>query len=431
MPGDTGKKNKLTARRALEALRNGVPNNDAVKDLGCHQPEAERQFQTMLDQVAGGDPSPSAALGMLVSGEFGNGKSHLVTHLEQQALSRGFVCSKVTISKETPLYDLGKVFKSAVDHGRVPDRAGPMMEELAHDLNPRSPEYEYFRGWAEDTEFNGLSPMFPASLQVHEQSNDLELNGEIEHFWAGDRILVSRIKNGLRQIGQLQDFPFRAPKLADLPPQRLRFVVQLIRAAGYTGWVVFLDEIELVGSYSVIMRGRSYAELSRWCGQVQGDSYPGLVTVGTVTEDFYSAIIREDGADKRKRDAVNLLPKLKKGYKGRYKHLMGSAEKGMDLLREENCTPLVPLSDQQVQETMEKLRRIYSDAYGWRAPELPVDSRAAGYQKRMRYKVRAAINQWDLLRLYPDSQPETEGQEFRHTYEENVDLERMSKDRDG
>ena len=316
MPGDTGEKDTLTARRALEALRNGVPNDDAVKDLGCHQPEAERQFQAMLNQVAGGDPPPSAALGMLVSGEFGNGKSHLVTHLEQQALSRGFVCSKVTISKETPLYDLGKVFKSAVDHGRVPDRAGPMMEELAHDLNPRSHEYEYFRRWADDTEFNGLSPMFPASLQVHEQSNDLELNSEIEHFWAGDRIRVSRIKDGLRQIGQLQDYPFRAPKLADLPPQRLRFVVQLIRAAGYTGWVVFLDEIELVGSYSIIMRGRSYAELSRWCGQVQGDCYPGLVTVGTVTEDFYSAIIREDGADRRKRDSVNLLPKLKEGYKG-------------------------------------------------------------------------------------------------------------------
>lgn len=431
MAGETGTKDPLAARRALEALRNGVPNNDAVKDLGCHQPEAERRFQAMLTRIVDGDPPPANALGMLVSGEFGDGKSHLVTHLEQQALSRGFVCSKVTISKETPLYDLGKVFKSAVDHGRVPDRVGPMIEELAHDLNPRCHAYEHFHRWAHDTESNGLSPIFPAGLQVHEQSNDLELNSEIEHFWAGDRILSSRIKIGLRQIGQLRDYPFRAPKLAELPPQRLRFVLELIRAAGYSGWVVFLDEIELVGSYSVIMRGRSYAELSRWFGQVQGDRYPGLVTVGTVTEDFYSAIIREDGADRRKRDAVNLLPKLKESYKGRYKSLMGAAKKGMSLLREEKCTSLVPLSDQQVQETMEKLRRIYSDAYGWEAPELQIDIRAAGYQNRMRYKVRAAINQWDLLRLYPDSRPETEGQEFRHTYEENADLERMSKERPG
>ena len=56
---------------------------------------------------------------MLISGDFGSGKSHLLTHLEQQALSQGFVCSKVAISKETLLYDLGKVLKSAVDNGRA------------------------------------------------------------------------------------------------------------------------------------------------------------------------------------------------------------------------------------------------------------------------------------------------------------------------
>ena len=54
-----------------------------------------------------------------------------------------------------------------------------------------------------------------------------------------------------------------------------------------------------------------------------------------------------------------------------------------------------------------------------------------GYQNRMRYKVRAAIYQWDLLPLYPDCRPETEGQEFRHTYEENADLERVSKEQGG
>ena len=46
----------------------------------------------------------------------------------------------------------------------------------------------------------------------------------------------------------------------------------------------------------------------------------------------------------------------------------------------------------------------------------------------MRYKVRASINEWDLRRLYPNYSPETEGEEFRHSYEENVDLERESND---
>ena len=275
----------LASRRALEALRNGVPNNEAVKLLGCRQPKAERQFQALLTKAADRDSPPSKALGMLVSGDFGDGKSHFITYLEHQALSQGFVCSKVTISKETPLYDLGKVFKSAVDHGRMPNRAGRLIEELGQLLNPNTGEYDDFFRWADDTSSNLLSPMFPASLLVHARLNDLELNSEIESFWGGDRIRVARIKDGLRQIGQLPYYRFRAPKPAELPPQRLRFVIELIKAAGYKDWVVF--------------------------------------------------------------------------------------------------------------------------------------------------KVRASINQWDLLRLYPDSRPETEGEEFRHTYEENADLERKSKDAAG
>ena len=98
----------LDCRRALEALRNGVPNGEAVRMLGCNQPQAEARFADLLAQAADRENPPPSALGMLVSGDFGSGKSHLLTHLERQALAEGFVCSKVAVSKETPLYDLGK-----------------------------------------------------------------------------------------------------------------------------------------------------------------------------------------------------------------------------------------------------------------------------------------------------------------------------------
>ena len=97
-------------------------------------------------------------------------------------------------------------------------------------------------------------------------------------------------------------------------------------------------------------------------------------------------------------------------------------------LLERECTPLNEPTDDDVRETMAKLRQLYSTAYSWDAPILQAEARGAGYQNRMRYKVRASINEWDLQRLYPGYHPETEGEEFRYTYEENVDLERESKD---
>ena len=120
----------LDCRRALEALRHGVPNNYAVEILGCGQSRIKDQFAAMLERATDPNSRQTVSPGLLVSGDFGAGKSHLLTHLEHLALEKGFVCSKVAISKETPLYDLGKVFKSAVDNGRLPERSGMLIEEL-------------------------------------------------------------------------------------------------------------------------------------------------------------------------------------------------------------------------------------------------------------------------------------------------------------
>ena len=412
----------LTYRLALEALRNGVPNREAVKLLGCNQPQAEMRFTDMLTKTGRADNPPGNFLGMLVSGDFGSGKSHLLAHLEHMALSQGFVCSKVVISKETPLYDLGKVFKSAVDSGRMPGRNGRLMQELMQVMRPDSRAYADFYTWANDAAMSGLiHPIFAASLLVHERSGDMELNDEIESFWAGDRILVSRVKAGLRDIGQARTFSFRAPKAADLPPQRLSFAIELIKAAGYRGWVVLIDEIELIGSYSILQRGRSYAELARWLGQAVSETYPGLVVVGTVTDDFASFNISPDGT---KKDHDYMRAKLEANP--RYNHIVARSETGMRLLEQE-CEPLSSPSDDDVNATVEKLRQLYSGAYGWDAPALTGNAGGAGFQGRMRYKVRAAINTWDLLRLYPGSKPETESDEFILRYEENLDLERQSK----
>lgn len=409
----------LTYRRALEALRNGVPNREAVSILGCNQPEAERQFADLLADA----PDANDALGMLVSGEFGAGKSHLLTHLEDQALSQGFVCSRVSISKETPLYDLGKVFKSAMENGRMPDRSGRLIEELWMRIDQASPEYDNFFHWADDAEQSQLSPLFPASLRIRQRDRDSGLSRDIEYFWSGDRIGIKRIRDGLREIGLQRHYPFRAPKAAELPPQRLRFATELIKSAGYKGWVVLLDEIELVGSYSLLQRGRSYAELARWLGRTRGEAYPGLVAVATVTVDFASAIL---GGSPGKEDLDKAAARWRvKGDDA----LAARADTGMRLLERE-CLSLRSPTDDDVNATIEKLREMYTEAYGWDAPHLQPRVGGARHEAQIRYKVRAAINEWDLQRLYPGSHPETVIAEFRPAYAEDPDLERESEDND-
>ena len=121
----------LHARRAIEALRAGVPNRDAVRALGSAQPQAEEEFWRRLqgagDDFARGVQTP----GLLVAGDFGAGKSHLLAYLQHLALQQNFVCSTVVISKETPLYDPAKLYRAALEGAAVPGHTGAALAEIA------------------------------------------------------------------------------------------------------------------------------------------------------------------------------------------------------------------------------------------------------------------------------------------------------------
>ena len=69
---------RFSYRTALEALRHGVPNKAAVKILGSNQADAESEFQGLLDGNVDSIDSPANTQSMLLSGDFGTGKSHML-----------------------------------------------------------------------------------------------------------------------------------------------------------------------------------------------------------------------------------------------------------------------------------------------------------------------------------------------------------------
>ncbi len=413
---------RVNNRRALEALRNGVPNGEAVDVLGCNQPEVERVFNDMLTRLSREGDVPDGGQGMLVAGDFGSGKSHLLGYLERKALSQNFVCSRVVISKETPLFDMDKVYRAVVENGKVPGVTGQMVEEIAQKLESGSHSYNEFSGWANRND-NGLHRILPASLLVHERDNDPELLNRINWFWSGERIDLKPVRDGLRHVGQLQNYPFRAPVAREMPPQKLRFVLELIKATGYKGWVILLDEIELVANYSVLQRVRSYAELARWMGRTPEEKYPGLVVVGTMTTDLPVVVLD----DKEDRDKA--VPRLR--ARGREADILTAAraEAGMQVL-EHGVRNLAEPEGSMLLNLYGQLKAIHSEAYGWEAPDISHDI-GRGSTGRIRSYVRRWINEWDLRRLYPDTEPEIEETELTFRYEEDTTLEQAHSEDNG
>ena len=343
--------NRFESRQAIEALRNGVPNSYAVSALGSGQAEIEGNFVDMLAKAAGAHGAHAESASMLAAGDFGSGKSHLLQHLETVAHGQNFACSRVVVSKETPLFDLAKMFSAAVQHGRLPDIAGHMMDEASNKLDTKSEAYDEFFQWVNENAESGLHKIFAASLMVKEHDSDLDRSAAIERFWAGDRINVSEViprTGGYRVETEL--FVPRAKggriRLRNIHASRS----ELLKAAGYRGWVILIDELELVSNYTILQRGRSYAEIARWMGQT-GESSPGLVVVGMTTPDLYASIVSEQG-----RNDLNTVPARLRAWKNPGSEITATrAETGMRLLQRIDANLQEP-DEEMLAGLYEKLR---------------------------------------------------------------------------
>lgn len=407
-------------RRALEALRNGVPNRHAVSVLGSNQRDVEEAFSMRLASVRTSAQEGEQVPGLLIAGDFGVGKSHLLDYLEHLAGSKNFVTSRIAISKETPLFDPSKMLLAALDSAVVPGLTGEAIREVALRMQPASPSYNEFVDWTHSP-LSGLSPIFAATVLLHQRlNNDPELVDAITNFWSGERLPVSRIRQGLKQINCSGVYSLKPVKVRELALQRFRFASRLFLTAGYGGWILFIDEVELVSRYSLLQRGKSYAELARWMGRIDGRAIPGLMSVAAITDDFALAVLQQKGD----RDKVGA--KLRAKGTDEYLKLAGRAKTGMRLIEREALI-LQPPDESDLRHTYSRLKEIHAKAYGWDPPEIPWAP--AAMTRRMRSYVRRWVNEWDLRRLYPGAEIcPGEEQEIRPTYEEDQSLQEPSED---
>ena len=240
----------VARRRAVEALRSGVPSWDGVAVLGSGQPVVEDRFSTLLERLSEPEWSGAASPGLLLGGGFGAGKSHLLTHLGHLAMASGFVVSTVVISKETPLYDPVKVFRAATQTAVDPARAHGVLADSAAELDPDTARYAELSRWA-NSPASCLDERFPATLLCHERLRGGDVPGSDEtvdalvRFWGGEPLRMAELRRALRSVGAAGLYNFTPVTARELARQRFRFATRLLRAAGHKGWVILFDEIEL------------------------------------------------------------------------------------------------------------------------------------------------------------------------------------------
>lgn len=403
----------VECRRAIEALRAGVPNRDAVKALGSQQQHIEERFRQQLQATTAEVSKDAQPAGLLIAGDFGAGKSHLLEYLRHIALEEHFVCSKIVLSKETPLFDPVKLFRAAIETATAPGRRGDALTEVAAGLDFAGDSYREFYRWVNSREA-GLHSLLQSTLFLYEKVKDREILDQIIAFWAGDPLKVGDLRTWLNAQAEPGKYQRDHISPTDLSLQRFKFVARLIAAAGYSGWVLLIDEAELIARYAFRQRARSYAELARWLGKRRGEPSPGLLGVAAITSDFAAEVL-----DQRK-DLTAIPERLRASEAPADQILATHTERGMRLIEREAIRLNTP-NRRAIDQTHDHVRAIHARAYDWEPPAAAPFERLA--TTSMRQYVRRWINEWDLQRLYPGYQVDTIVGELKLDYSEDAALE--------
>ena len=148
------------------------------------------------------------------------------------ALSEGFVVSKIVISKETPLYDPIRVYRSAIEQAKVPGRPGSAIDEIATGLQEALQLCRAVPvGDQDDSPVDGR---FAATLFLHDYGHgEEEFTDRIVRFWAGDPLPVADLRRRLKEAGASATYRLGTVKERRSFRQRFRFVSRLAQAAGY------------------------------------------------------------------------------------------------------------------------------------------------------------------------------------------------------
>lgn len=399
----------VAGRRAIEALRSGVPSRDAVAAMGSGQSAIEDRFAALREAAADGNPA-----GLLLGGGFGAGKSHLLEHLARLGIDAGFTVSRVVISKETPLHDPVKVFAAAAATAVTADRPGAAIAEAAAALDVDGRGYAELLRWAASAG-SALNERFPATLQLFARlrERDAAFASAIVRFWSGDPMATPELRRRLKEMGDAQ--PSLPPvALRELGRQRLRFAAKLLTATGSAGWLILFDEVELIGRYSLLQRAKSYAEIARWVRGDHGGSGVPLGAVLAMTDDYEAAVL----AGRNDREVVPA--KLRAKGTAEAEALASEAQLGMRIIDRE-MELLTPPDAAELELAYARLKDLHGAVFGWRPPDVVGLERLGA--TRMRQYIRAWINEWDLRRLDPGYRPETEILDVVSDYRESPDLE--------
>ena len=395
----TSMKTDFNACRVIEALRSGVPSRAAGEYFSEARPAMMQKIQSRLEQVHETGHSD----GMIFTGRYGEGKTHLLGTVFGMAFAHNMVVSYVSLGKETPVDKPYLLFPKLIANTYLPGAAQPGFRQKLEDLTQGSSiSGELLAYAAKELETDKLYFLLKAFLGTQEEEERYAFLADLE----GDFTTGQVIKRSYRRItGTAAKFNQNFSKTKH-GFDYFYFTSHLFKTLGYGGWVLLFDEAELLGGMGKKTRAKSYVQLQRFLK-------PSPKLEGVFSLFAFSSSYAEDVIDAKK-EFENA-----EAVFGEDRESLTAAKSVLNGIL--NAPELMPLTREETLQVLLSIQDFHGRAYGWK-PEVSADTiyqvtESGGYLLRTR--IRSAIEFFDQLYQYGEAGKTKVTELGKETYDED------------
>lgn len=381
------------SRRVIEALRSGVPSRMIGEHFSSARPELLAEISGRLDE------NPSG--GMIISGKYGEGKTHLLNTVFTMAHKKNMAVSIISLSKETPFDKLHLVYQKLATNTYLPEHLQPGFDHIFESMSANAPltmDMLLFAG--KQLQTDKLYFLLRSYLNTEDPDERFALLSDIE----GNFISNAELKKIYKRI-----FCEKAAYSVNFSKTKhtgdyIEFISKVFAKTGLNGWVIMFDETELIGRLGKKARQNAYLNMARFLMPGLRDVFALFAMSASYAEDvIYSKHEREN------------LTELEETDRGTIEQILTMIE---------TAPQLVPLNKDELAGVLAKIRDFHGRAYNWEPP-IDVDGLLNETESRgylLRTRIRMAIEVLDQLYQYGSVGAMTVGDLGQENYQEELPL---------
>lgn len=379
---------KNQARHVIETLRAGVPSPEVSSVLMQGQARLLARSRQDLLRVAEGHGAS-----LIIRGQYGEGKSHLLSAIENLAKADNFAVSRVVISKETPFNRINKVYEAVAHAVRAKNLPRDGFEDIVLRLRPGTGLTDDVLNYTEKHLHKKIYYVFRNYLKEGDPLKRAQLYDDL----AGAAMTMADLRAIHRgNFHEAMPVPRRFLIQQDTVDY-FRFLSFLLRRAGYRGWVILFDELELLSKLGIGSRAQAYVNLATLLGARPHPPLEGAYTVLALASPFVPDILQAGGRN----DLAKISEWLADSRRNRASDVPWAKASMQSLV--ERSEPLDLLTEQDIGAILAHLEELHSLAYGWEASMDKDFVRAKALvqpSNPTRTTIRAALEYLDLFYQY-------------------------------